>query len=129
MVGADDERAPPQIGTPMPHRLDKADELALICGHLEVPNCERSTEEGEWPRALVKYRTEARPGCITVHHELFAEVGEMQDKSAGQGGLQGRKCRLYSRGPLAHVPLEQLCEWSRDGAEVLNKTPVVSGQA
>ena len=113
----------------MPHRLNKADELALICSHLEVPGHERSTEEGEWPRALVKYRTEARPGGIIVHHELFAEVGEMQDRSTGQGGLQGHERRLSGRGPLERVSLEQLCEWTRDGAVVLNKTPVVSGQA
>ena len=90
----------------MPHRLNKADELALICSHLEVPGRERSTEEGEWPRALVKYRIEARPRCIAVHHELFAEVRKMQDRSAGQGGLQGRERRLCGRGPLERVPLE-----------------------
>ena len=77
VVGADDEHVPPQIGAPMPHCLNEIDELALICGHLDVPGRERSTEEGEWPRALVKYHTEARPGCIAIHHELFAEVGEM----------------------------------------------------
>jgi hypothetical protein len=45
----------------MPDRLDEADELSLVRGHLEVASCERLAEESQRPGALVKHSAEARP--------------------------------------------------------------------
>jgi hypothetical protein len=45
----------------MPDRLDEADQLSLVRGHLEVASRERLAEESQWPRALVEHSAEAHP--------------------------------------------------------------------
>jgi hypothetical protein len=45
VVGADDEVAAPEIGTPMAYRLNKADQLTLIGRDLQMSCCERLAVE------------------------------------------------------------------------------------
>jgi hypothetical protein len=45
MVCANQKTAPPQIRPLMPHYLDEADELPLVCGQLSVAWCDRLAVE------------------------------------------------------------------------------------
>ena len=65
MVSADGEMTTPQIGPPMAHRLNQADQLPLISGKLEVPHRKGAAEERHRSRVLVKDDAEARTGGVT----------------------------------------------------------------
>jgi hypothetical protein len=56
MVGPDDERTPPQVGTPVTNSLDKTDELTLICHDFEM-----TTANG-----LLKNAMGPSPWCSTT---------------------------------------------------------------
>jgi hypothetical protein len=59
MVRADDEWLSSQIRPPVPHRLDEPDQLLLVSDELGM-RADGTTEERQWPVALVQDRTEAR---------------------------------------------------------------------
>jgi hypothetical protein len=74
MVGPDDERTPPQVGTPVTNSLDKTDELTLICRDLEMTGREWLVEEHDGALSLVQHHAKARSRCITIHHKVPAEI-------------------------------------------------------
>ena len=80
MVGAHNEGMTLEVGAPM---ADEPDELALVRGDLEMTSGEWLAEEGKRTSALMKDGAEARARGVAVHHELLAEVGQVEDWSRG----------------------------------------------
>jgi len=78
VVGADRERATPQVWPPVSDGLHQADELALIRRQLGVLWRHHSTEERQRAVALVQHRTKSRPGRVAVDGEALGEVGQLE---------------------------------------------------
>jgi len=60
MIGTNDETMTPKVGSPVPDRLNQADELALISSHLQVARREGLAEEGQGSGALMQDGTKPR---------------------------------------------------------------------
>lgn len=46
MVDTDEKKATPEVKQQVPHSLDQADELILVCRQLVAKSSERSAKEG-----------------------------------------------------------------------------------
>jgi hypothetical protein len=66
--------APPEIGTPVTHRLDEPNQLSLVNWKLLVVRCHCSAKERNDTITLVKHRAEACTGCVTIYDEAFGEI-------------------------------------------------------
>jgi hypothetical protein len=116
----------PQIGPPMAHRLNQADQLPLISGKLEVPHRKGAAEERHRSRVLVKDDAEARTGGVTVHDEGLLEVRHLKDRTRGQGCLQLLEGGLSVVIPGEGIAPQKAHETCRDDTEVADELPVVA---
>jgi hypothetical protein len=67
--------------------LNETIELPLIRGELRVARRNQSTEECDWPDALMKHDAEAMARCVTLDYEFFVEGWELKNGHRCQGLL------------------------------------------
>jgi hypothetical protein len=112
----------------MAHRLNKPNQLALICYHFEVACGERPAEEGYGRAILMEHGTEARSGGVAVHDECGGEVRKVQDWGGDEGRLEVGEGGLNDIRPLERVLAKQLRQRCGDDPVVLDEPPVIPGQ-
>jgi len=103
VVCAHHERAGPQIRPPVPHRLDEADEFALIRREFGVLWCHWSTIERDWFTVLMKHDAKARAGSIAVDDEGGVEVQQLQGWTGRERLLEGNEHRFRLTGPAERL--------------------------
>lgn len=77
VVGADEERPPPQVRASMADRLDEADQFPLVGGESGVAWRKCPAEESEWTRPLVQNGADARPRRVAFDDERQGEVRQL----------------------------------------------------
>jgi hypothetical protein len=86
------ERPTPKIRSPVAHRLDQPDKLALICRELVMASGEGAAEEGQRSLTLVEDGVKADARGVAVHHEWHDEIRHLEDGSRREHPLESHEC-------------------------------------
>jgi hypothetical protein len=128
VISPHEELAPPQVRTPVSHRLNQPNELPLVCCQLQMPGGKRSAEERDGSGSLVEHGAKPNPGRVAVDDEQLVEVRHLEDGSSRQGAFKCLERVLRVLVPCEGAAEEKAGEGSYDEAKVADELPIVPGQ-
>ena len=120
------EAAPPEVWTPVTHRLDQANELTLICCQGVMSRCDLPAEEGDGVSLLDEDSTKPVGRCVALDDEGLGEIRHSEHRCRGDCLLQGEESRSSLRTPGEALLLEERGERRGDGAVVVDELAVVA---
>ncbi|KAJ1256975.1 hypothetical protein BS78_K256500 [Paspalum vaginatum] len=129
MVRLDAKAATPKVRPPVAHRLDQADELALVRRKCSVSRCHGPAEEGDRMALLDEDCAEPVRRSVALDDEGLAEVRHGQHGRRGDRVLERGEGRGSPLGPSKALLLEKNRERRRDGAVVGDELAVVAREA
>jgi hypothetical protein len=125
VIGLDEEATPPKVRPPIEDGLDKADEFALIGGEGAVAWRYRPAEERHRVAFLDEDRAEAVRRSITFDDERLGEVRHGEDRSGGDGRLEGVEGRCCLFRPLETILLKKGSQRRGDGPVIVDELAMV----
>lgn len=94
-----------------------------------MTSCKGAAKIGQGARPLVEDGPKTRAGCVAINDEGLVEIWKMQNWCGGQCVFEGLKRRCCFIRPSKAILPEQGSERRSDRPIVLNKSPVVPGEA